>query len=78
MLFVAAGAGAYCTATPQRPQFWGFTGPWDPRSDSSVSANGAKLDAVISGWITIDSATGQPLLPSQYPDTVRPGTGTSP
>jgi spore germination protein YaaH len=31
---------------------------------------------VISGWITIDSATGQPLLPSQYVDTLHQDTAS--
>ncbi|MGH7476815.1 MAG: hypothetical protein ACRELD_11035 [Longimicrobiales bacterium] len=75
LLGVIGGSGIACAAAEQRPQFWAFTGPWDPRSDSSVSAHGTKLDAVISGWITIDSLTGQPVLPSPYPDTVRPREG---
>jgi spore germination protein YaaH len=41
-----------------------------------VRANGGKLDAVINGWITIDSASALPVIPSPYPDTVRPLTGT--
>jgi spore germination protein YaaH len=42
---------------------WGFTAPWDTRSDSSVRANAARFeggDAVVSGWIQLDSITGQP------------------
>ena len=52
---------------------WGFTAPWDPRSDSSVIANGPRLDAVITGWIQLDSASGEPSL--LYPDDAkRPGS----
>jgi spore germination protein YaaH len=59
-----------------RAEFWGFTGPWEEASTQSVRAHGAKLDAVINGWITIDSATAQPVIPSPYPDTVHPRNGT--
>jgi len=51
---------------------WGFTAPWDPRSDSSVVANGSRLDAVVTGWIQLDSVSGEPSL--LYPDdAARPG-----
>lgn len=60
----------------QRTEFWGFTGPWETRSSASVRAYGGQLSAVITGWITLDSATGLPVLPSPYPDTVRPLSGT--
>jgi peptidoglycan-N-acetylglucosamine deacetylase len=51
---------------------WGFTAPWDPRSDSSVIANAARLDAVVTGWIQLDSVSGEPSL--LYPDDpTRPG-----
>src|SRR5690242_17579843 len=45
---------------------WGFAAPWDPRSDSSVTANGSRLDAVVTGWIQLDSVSGEPSL--LYPD----------
>ena len=41
---------------------WGFTAPWDSRSDSSVRATSTKLDAVVTGWIQLDSATSLPSL----------------
>jgi peptidoglycan-N-acetylglucosamine deacetylase len=51
---------------------WGFTAPWDPRSDSSVIANGSRLGAVVTGWIQLDSVSGAPSL--LYPDdATRPG-----
>jgi spore germination protein YaaH len=45
---------------------WGFTAPWDRRSDSSAAANASRLDAVVTGWIQIDSTSGEPSL--LYPD----------
>lgn len=48
---------------------WGFTAPWDSRSDSSVRASAAKLDAVVTGWIQLDSVTALPTL--LYPDSTR-------
>ncbi len=54
-------------------ELWAFTGPWDPRSDSSLRANAPHLDAAVTGWIGLDSNTAQPILPSPYPDTMRLG-----
>ena len=54
-------------------RFWGFTAPWDARSDSSVREHEPMLDAVITGWIQLDSVTGRPKL--LYPDdAARTGT----
>lgn len=75
LLAVALAANA-CAAVPQEPEFWGFTGPWDPRSDSSVVENGAGLDAVVSGWIALDSISGQPIVPPLFPDTLVRRDGT--
>lgn len=69
-------AGGQGQSASQRPTFWGFTGPWDSASDRSVRTYGGKLSAVINGWITIDSASAQPVIPSPYPDTLRPRNGT--
>ena len=41
---------------------WAFTAPWDSRSDSSVRANASRLDAVVTGWIQLDSTTSEPSL----------------
>jgi peptidoglycan-N-acetylglucosamine deacetylase len=60
----------------QPSEFWGFTGPWETASTQSVRAHGGQLHAVVNGWITIDSASALPVIPSPYPDTVRPLTGT--
>ena len=57
-------AGPTPAAPP--PAVWGFAAPWDPRSDSSLRANGARLDVAVTGWIQLDSLTGQPTL--LYPD----------
>jgi hypothetical protein len=51
-----------------RPAYWGFTGPWDRRSDSSVVAHAASLAQVITGWITFDTTSFRPVV--LYPDTV--------
>jgi spore germination protein YaaH len=77
VFFVTALA---CTAlggsVQERKSFWAFTGPWDPQSDASLRANASRLDVAVTGWIALDSATGEPLLPSAYADTMRLGTGT--
>jgi len=53
---------------------WGFSAPWDPRSDSSIAAIGARLDAVVTGWIQLDSTSGEPsLLYSDEPSRRAPG-----
>lgn len=72
----APAVGAQTRPASQRVDFWGFTGPWDANSTKSVREHGGKLGAVITGWITIDSATAQPVLPSPYPDTIRLKNGT--
>ncbi len=51
-----------------RPAWWAFTAPWDPRSDSSVRVNASRLDAIVYGWIPLDSVTGQPF--DLYLDTL--------
>lgn len=53
-----------------RAELWAFTGPWDPRSDSSLRANAGHLDVAVTGWIGLDSSTAQPILPSPYSDTL--------
>ena len=65
------------TVNAQRPELWAFTGPWDARSDASLRSNAAKLDVVVTGWIGLDSSTALPLIPSLFPDTIRPRARTS-
>jgi spore germination protein YaaH len=64
---------AACIHVPSVPpgpaEYWGFTGPWDKRSDQSVEQHGASLARVLTGWITFDTTS---FLPVQvYPDTIR-------
>ena len=61
-----AGPASVARVARSPSAIWGFTAPWDARSDSSVIANGSRLDAVVTGWIQLDSATGEPSL--LYPD----------
>jgi spore germination protein YaaH len=65
---------ASCLNLPARPpgivEFWGFTGPWDERSDESVRAHSKHLARVITGWITLDSISFRPV--QLYRDTVAP------
>jgi spore germination protein YaaH len=51
---------------PPLASVWGFTAPWDAKSDSSVRASASKLDVVVTGWIQLDSVTALPTL--LYPD----------
>ena len=53
---------------PARLRVWGFTVPWDAASSASARAHAAQLDAVVSGWIQLDSATGQPF--AEFRDTL--------
>ena len=61
-----------CLNLPARPpgtvEFWGFTGPWDRRSDQSVRAHSGDLARVITGWITLDSISFRPV--ELYHDTL--------
>jgi spore germination protein YaaH len=65
-LGIAAAVGVTaCASVLGRPpaagaEFWGFTAPWDARSESSATAHDSQLDVVVSGFITLDSATFQP------------------
>jgi spore germination protein YaaH len=63
---VASAACATTAPAPVQPAAWGFAAPRDPHSDSSIHANAAHLDAIVSGWIQLDSVTGRPTL--LYPD----------
>jgi spore germination protein YaaH len=77
VLFLSALAcAALGGSAQQRKSFWAFTGPWDARSDASLRANAAQLDVAVTGWIALDSLTGEPLLPSAYADTIRLSAGT--
>ena len=69
----ACVVGVACAHLPSEPNapvdYWGFTGPWDARSDASVREHGANLARIISGWVALDTTS---FLPVQvYPDTFR-------
>lgn len=61
-----------CAHFPPKPQgpadYWGFTGPWDRRSEASVERHGASLARVITGWIALDTTSFLPLEP--YGDSI--------
>ena len=69
-----------CAHLPSEPRaaidYWGFTGPWDKRSDVSVQQHGAALARIITGWVAFDTAS---FLPVQvYPDNFRNDTLVGP
>ena len=61
-----------CAHFPSQPQgagdYWGFTGPWDRRSDASIERHSASLARVITGWIALDTTSFLPLEP--YGDSI--------
>src|SRR5687767_3758255 len=76
----AATAVALSCATLQfrstaRRELWGFTAPWDARSLASALGNGGRLDALVTGWVALDSTSGLPLF-DLFPDSLS-GAGTS-
>lgn len=67
--------GAHCStaqvaALRDGAAFWGFTAPWDTLSATSVRSHGAMLDAIVTGWIALDSISGRPIVPLLFSDTV--------
>jgi peptidoglycan-N-acetylglucosamine deacetylase len=75
LLAIVGCARPVDTNAQLRREVWGFTGPWDAASNTSLRDFGGKLDAVITGWIALDSATALPILPVLFPDTIRPRGG---
>lgn len=69
LLFTVVAA---CSSLPfiggAKTEVWGFAAPWDARSAASIDSHGASLDAIISGWVALDSLTGEPK--SQFPDSL--------
>jgi spore germination protein YaaH len=63
---------AACAHLPSQPRslpaYWGFTGPWDPRSDLSVVEHGSRLSQIITGWIALDTTSFRPVL--LYSDSI--------
>jgi spore germination protein YaaH len=68
MLIGAAGCSAVPLTRSNHTERWGFTAPWDPRSAASVLAHARQLDAIVFGWIPLDTITGGPFV--LYPDSV--------
>jgi peptidoglycan-N-acetylglucosamine deacetylase len=74
LLFTAIGVAivgacaARALGTPARLRVWAFTVPWDARSGALAREHAGQLDAVISGWIQLDSLTGQPF--AEFRDTL--------
>jgi peptidoglycan-N-acetylglucosamine deacetylase len=66
---ILLAACAHLPSQPrQEPDYWGFTGPWDRRSDESVARHGSSLARIITGWIALDTTS---LLPvSLYRDSI--------
>lgn len=66
LLAMAATIGTSCATMQRAPgtsiEVWAFAAPWDPRSGATLAAHGAELDAVVSGFITLDSASFRPVL----------------
>lgn len=60
----------------ERAELWAFTAPWDAASAASVSRNAPRFDAVVTGWIALDSATGAPFVAEAYRDARRLPRGT--
>lgn len=64
-LLLLLGFAAACSTVPlvgrAAPERWAFSAPWDPRSATSVRAHAGQLDALVVGWIALDSVTGLPL-----------------
>lgn len=63
---LSAACASLHTHAPAGASVWGFAAPWDPRSDSSVRAHADALDAVVTGFVALDSATLRPV--SRYTD----------
>jgi peptidoglycan-N-acetylglucosamine deacetylase len=67
-LGLAIACAAQNPEAGSRTEYWGFTAPWDQTSAASVARNGGKLDAVVTGWIALDSATGRPFVAAALRD----------
>jgi spore germination protein YaaH len=48
-------------------ELWGIASPWDARSAATLAERADDLDVAVTGWIGLDSLTGQPAL--LFPDT---------
>jgi peptidoglycan-N-acetylglucosamine deacetylase len=75
---VLVASASHRSAPPARTELWVFTAPWDPRSDSSLRVNAARIDVAVTGWIALDSNTAQPISPPLFRDTIRFTHGRAP
>lgn len=66
-LLLAAACASLPLGRPTR-EYWAFTAPWDPRSDSSVRQHASVFDAVVYGWMSLDTVTALPV--PLYDDTL--------
>ena len=61
-----------CAHFPSQPQgsvdYWGFTGPWDRRSDRSAEEHGGSMARIVTGWIALDTTSFLPVEP--YGDSI--------
>ena len=74
---IVAACAARSLGSEARVRVWGFTVPWDANSAASAREHATQLDAVVSGWIQLDSATGQPF--TEFRDTLaRAGSAAAP
>src|SRR5579872_2372321 len=65
---VLVACAARPLGAPSRLRVWGFTVPWDAKSSADAREHAGQLDAVVSGWIQLDSLTGQPF--AEFRDTL--------
>lgn len=70
---VASLAGTIaCASARGRPpaagaEFWGFATPGDSASEASAAAHDSQLNVLVSGVISLDSATFQPVILTNDP-----------
>jgi spore germination protein YaaH len=72
ILVIAACAARSLGAPAARLRVWAFTVPWDAKSSATARQHASQLSAVISGWIQLDSLTGQPF--AEFRDTLARAT----
>ena len=65
---IAGACAARTLGAPARLRVWGFTVPWDARSSALAREHAVQLDAAVSGWIQLDSLTGEPF--AEFRDTL--------
>lgn len=61
VLSAVAACASFGTVFSRPREVWGFAAPWDPKSDASIRAHANELDAVVTGWIALDSNSARPL-----------------